>query len=186
MSDISFAPGETNIFGDKFSPSLVLFWLKTEIATTNARIVVKMPNTLMGLIPLGYKDEAYPLSNVASVGVEVKFSLGRAFFGAVFTIIGLATLFKVPVLGLIFLLLGVPMVLNAMSAALKVQNNGGAVSFVQVSILEKAKLEALRNEINSRLFADHQGLRHQEAMGYQQMSLINQQAQLTLQQQQQQ
>ena len=181
MSNITFAPGETNVTSSKFSPSIVLFWLKTEIAVSSMRVVSKAPNTLLGLIPLGYRDATYPLKNVAGVGVEVKFSVGRAFFGLLFLIISLFILNKF--FGWVLLILGLSMLLNALSAVLKIQNSGGSVSDLRVSILEKAKLEQLRDEINQRLFADHDGLRHQENMNMGQASLLNQQAQLHLQQQ---
>ena len=181
MTNLSFAPGESNVYAQKFSPSVILFWLKTETAVTNVRVVAKKPNTLLGLIPLGYQDEAYPLASIASAGVEIKFSVGRALFGIIFFFIGIATI-KSPV-GFIFLLIGISMILNSLSAALKLTNNGGGVSYLKVSALEKAKLENFRNEVNSRLFADHQGMRHQETMSMHQMNLLNQQAQLNLQQQ---
>lgn len=70
-----------------------------------------------------------------------------------------------------------------MSSVLKIKNNGGGETTLQVSILKKAKLEQFRNEVNARLFADHQGIRHEESMGMQTKNLLNQQAQLNLQEQ---
>ncbi|CEA08825.1 hypothetical protein BN1051_02183 [Arthrobacter saudimassiliensis] len=181
MSGIVFAPGETGVSTSKFSPSVVLFWLKTEIAVTNTRVISKSPNTLFGIIPLGYKDEAYPLSGTASVGVEVKFSLGRAIFGLIFLAVALNMLDNF--FGYVFLILAVSLILNAMSAAMKIKNHGGGDSMIRVSVLEKSKLEQMRDEINSRLFADHARLRHEESMNMQAMGLLNQQAQINLQQQ---
>jgi hypothetical protein len=163
-SNLNFAPGETNIIESQFSPSVVLFWLRSQLAVTNRRIVLKEPNTLLGVIPLGYRDAAFPLNNVASVGVEVKFSLGRAILGLIFFIVGIALVTK-NVLGIILLLIGFSMLANALSAALRVQNNGGGVNFVKVSVLQKSKLEQFRDEANQRLFADTEGLRHSETMG---------------------
>lgn len=181
MGDLTFAPGESNIYSAKFSPSVVLFWLKTELAVTNMRIVTKSPNTLLGLIPLGYSDAAYPLANTAGVGVETKFSVGRAFWGAVFLVVALFNLKSF--FGWVLLLAAAALLLNAMSAALKVQNNGGGTTFLKVSILEKSKLEQFRNEVNNRLFADHAETRHTETLDMHTKNLLNQQAQLNLQQQ---
>lgn len=181
MGDLTFAPGESNIHSAKFSPSVLLFWLKTELAVTDMRIVTKSPNTLLGLIPLGYSDAAYPLANTAGVGVETKFSVGRAFWGALFLVVALYTLESF--FGWVLLLAAAALLLNAMSAALKVQNNGGGITFLKVSILEKSKLEQFRNEVNNRLFADHAGTRHAETLDMHTKNLLNQQAQLNLQQQ---
>lgn len=48
MTEFTFAPGEKNIIGDRFSPSIILFWLKTSIAASTTRI---QPNPPRGLPP---------------------------------------------------------------------------------------------------------------------------------------
>lgn len=53
MTEFTYAPGEKNIIGDRFSPSVVIFWLKTSVAASSTRVQYKAPNTLFGLIPLG-------------------------------------------------------------------------------------------------------------------------------------
>ena len=181
MSNLSFAPGEKSLSSASFSPSLTLFWLKTEVAATNMRVISRSPNSLLGVIPLGYRDAGMPLANVASVGVEVKFSLARAFFGVIFLISGLSFFTDG---GWILFFCGVVLALNALSSTLLVRNNAGGVLALRVSILEKAKLEQLRDEINNRLFADVQGIRHEETLDMHRASLANQQAQLHLQQEQ--
>ena len=52
MTEFTYAPGEKNIVGDRFSPSVIIFWLKTSIAASSTRVQYKAPNTLFGLIPL--------------------------------------------------------------------------------------------------------------------------------------
>ena len=52
---------------------------------------MRRPNTILGLIPLGYADNAYPLTNTASVGVSAKFSVGRLVFGLLFVVTSIAT-----------------------------------------------------------------------------------------------
>jgi hypothetical protein len=76
------------------------------------------------------------------------------------------------------------MLANAMSAALVFQNNGGGVTGLLVSVLEKKKLEQFRDSVNERLFADNEGLRHEEMMRAQAMQLHMQQQGLHLQQEQ--
>lgn len=49
MTEFTFAPGEKNIIGDRFSPSVIIFWLKTSIAASSTRIQYTTPNTLFGL-----------------------------------------------------------------------------------------------------------------------------------------
>lgn len=37
MTEFTYAPGEKNIVGDRFSPSVIIFWLKTSIAACSTR-----------------------------------------------------------------------------------------------------------------------------------------------------
>lgn len=46
MTEFTFAPGEKNIIGDRFSPSVIIFWLKTSIAASSTRIQYTTPNTM--------------------------------------------------------------------------------------------------------------------------------------------
>lgn len=61
MIEFTYAPGEKNIVGDRFSPSVIIFWLKTSIAASSTRVQYKAPNTLFGLIPLGASTKTIPL-----------------------------------------------------------------------------------------------------------------------------
>lgn len=92
MTEFTFAPGEKNIIGDRFSPSVIIFWLKTSIAASSTRIQYTTPNTLFGLIPLGADTKTIPLRNVASVDTSTKFNLGSPVWGVVFLLIGLGCL----------------------------------------------------------------------------------------------
>lgn len=38
MTEFTVTPGEKNIIGDRFSPSVIIFWLKTSIAASSTRI----------------------------------------------------------------------------------------------------------------------------------------------------
>lgn len=178
MPTLQFAPGEENIIEESFSPSVILFWLKTRMGVSSARIATTSSNTLLGLIPLGYADAMYPLTNVAGVGVNTKLSVTRLIFGLVLLGMGGAAMDASAALGFVMLILAISMLANAMSATLQITNNAGGVSTVGVSILEKAKLEQFREQINQRLFADHAALRHGEHMQVQNQQLHTQQQQL--------
>jgi hypothetical protein len=179
MSSLNFAPGETNVEVERFSPSVVLFWLKSEIGVSSTRVESKAPNTLLGLIPLGANLQTFPIPNIASVNVNTRFSIWRAIWGVVWLVVGAATVKNG--IGVVFILLGISMLANAMSATLNLVNNGGGVNSLQVSILEKAKLQQFAQEINQRVLADHAALRHNEHMNVQAQQLMVQQQQLNAQ-----
>ena len=44
MTEFTYATGETDVIGDRFSQSVVLFWLKTSVAASNMRVMYKSPN----------------------------------------------------------------------------------------------------------------------------------------------
>ena len=77
MTEFTYAPGEKNIVGDRFSPSVIIFWLKTSIAASSTRVQYRAPNTLFGLIPLGASTKTIPLRNIASVDTNTKFNQQR-------------------------------------------------------------------------------------------------------------
>ena len=72
MTEFTYATGETGIVGDRFSPSVVLFWLRTSVAASSMRVIYKSPNTLLGVIPLGSSTQTIPLRNIASVDTNTK------------------------------------------------------------------------------------------------------------------
>lgn len=88
MTEFTYAPGEQDIVGDRFSPSVIIFWLKTSIAASSTRVQYRAPNTLFGLIPLGASTKTIPLRNIASVDTNTKFNLGSLVWGLFFLFVG--------------------------------------------------------------------------------------------------
>lgn len=148
MTEFTFAPGEKNIIGDRFSPSVIIFWLKTSIAASSTRIQYTTPNTLFGLIPLGADTKTIPLRNVASVDTSTKFNLGSPVWGVVFLLIGLGCLDSSVAVALVLILVAASNLANTMSAQLDFVNQAGGRNSVKVSILEKDKLMQLAQNIH--------------------------------------
>ena len=164
MTEFTFAPGEKNIIGDRFSPSVIIFWLKTSIAASSTRVQYRAPNTLFGLIPLGADTKTIPLRNVASVDTSTKFNLGSLVWGVVFLLIGHGCLDSSVAVALVLILVAAANLANTMSASLVFHDPSGGANTITVSILEKDKLMSLAQEIQSRVFADADQLRHEESM----------------------
>ncbi|HLS92777.1 MAG TPA: hypothetical protein VK015_04605, partial [Microbacterium sp.] len=171
MAGIALAPGEQELARTDLSLSVLLFWVKTSLAASSTRLVWDQANTLFGVIPLGHNEETTPLANTASVAVNTRFHVGRAVWGVIALILALVFFGNAWFLGLIFLLIAASSLLNAMSATFVVTNNGGGKQIVDVSILEKSKLESFTNKVKQQLFADHARLRHGEQMNVQQAQL---------------
>ena len=161
MTEFTYATGEPGVTGDRFSPSVVLFWLKTSVAASNMRVMYKSPNTLLGVIPLGSSTQTIPLRNIASVDTNTKFSF---VWGAVFLVAGLSFLSSSALVGILLLLLAAANLANTMSAQLDFVNQAGGRNSVKVSILEKDRLMQLAQNIQRLVFADVEGQRHKESM----------------------
>ena len=164
MTEFTFAPGEKNIIGDRFSPSVIIFWLKTSIAASSTRIQYTTPNTLFGLIPLGVDTKTIPLRNVASVDTSTKFNLGSLVWGVVFLLIGLGCLDSSVAVALVLILVAAANLANTMSASLVFRDPSGGANAITVSILEQDKLMSLAQEIQARVSTDADQLRHEESM----------------------
>ncbi|MEQ3273063.1 hypothetical protein [Bifidobacterium catenulatum] len=164
MTEFTYAPGEKNIVGDRFSPSVIIFWLKTSIAASSTRVQYRAPNTLFGLIPLGADTKTIPLRNVASVDTSTKFNLGSLVWGVVLLLIGLGCLDSSVAVALVLILVAAANLANTMSASLVFHDPSGGANTITVSILEKDKLMSLAQEIQSRVFADADQLRHEQSM----------------------
>lgn len=164
MTEFTYAPGEKNIVGDRFSPSVIIFWLKTSIAASSTRVQYRAPNTLFGLIPLGADTKTIPLRNVASVDTSTKFNLGSLVWGVVFLLIGLGCLDSSVAVALVLILVAAANLANTMSASLVFHDPSGGANTITVSILEKNKLMQLAQEIQKLVFTDAEQLRHEESM----------------------
>lgn len=183
MTEFTFAPGEKNIIGDRFSPSVIIFWLKTSIAASSTRIQYKSPNTLFGLIPLGADTKTIPLRNVASVDTSTKFNLGSLVWGVVFLLIGLGCLDSSVAVALVLILVAAANLANTMSASLVFHDPSGGANTITVSILEKNKLMQLAQEIQKLVFTDADQLRHEESMNMAQQQYAAQTNSVLIQQQ---
>lgn len=65
MTEFTYAPGEKNIIGDRFSPSVVIFWLKTSQSPRPARACsTRRRRPCSDRIPLGALTKTIPLRNI--------------------------------------------------------------------------------------------------------------------------
>lgn len=183
MTEFTFAPGEKNIVGDRFSPSILMFWLKTSIAASSTRIQYRSPNTLLNLIPLGSNTKTIPLRNVAGVETDSKFNLGNFVLGIAWLVAALRTFESNIAVGLILLLFAAADLANTMSMRVTFRDPSGGGSSITVSILEKDRLTQLAREIEKLVFADADQLRHEESMDLAQKQYTAQTNGLLIQQQ---
>ena len=177
------APGENNVSGVHVSPSLLTPYMKGELMCSSTRLVYKVPNTILGVIPLGADENTIPIKSIASVNTSSKLKIGRLIIGILFLIIGIVTMpDSFPIAVFLILIAGIFLAMT-FPASLNVVNHAGGVTSVTVSILEKDKLQKFAKELQNRVFADLEATRHDEAMATRLMQTQLQQMQLQQMQQ---
>lgn len=177
-TSFQLAPGETNIYGEKVSPSLLTPYLKGELMCSSTRLVYKVPNTVLGLIPVGANENTIPVKAIASVNTSTSLKIGRLLLGIMLVLAGFASFGSNSGVALLLLFISASFLAMSFPGKLNVVNHAGGVTSVTVSILDKARLEAFAKELQARVFADYDSTRHDEAMAARLMQTQLQQMQL--------
>ena len=125
-------------------PSIVLFWLRTKLSVTPKGISGSVPNTILGLIPLGSRDLMYPMKQVSGVQVNTKFSIVSAILGGICLITGFFG-------AIIFLIPAAILIGNAYTAQVIILNTGNGKEVVKATWLDKAILESYANKVRAIL-----------------------------------
>lgn len=163
-TDILLAPGENGLYSRSFRPNLLLFWLRDTYMVTNKRLALKCANTIFGFIPLGFEEKSIPMGSIAGVTSSFKVKpvrlLFAGFLALVMLFMGLSTIAGGSIGGLFLLLIGAffgAIAANSIMASLSVTNNGGGVSELTVSILDKAALDDFKNKANEFIYSASAG-----------------------------
>lgn len=119
-----------------YMTSLFTFYLKGEIKSEQNFISFKVPNTILGLIPLGAQTEKFTISQIASTATNTRLSLKYLLLGILLVLWGFSGLTESFLLGLILLLLGINNVVNA---------------FISFLIFDKQKANQAAEQINAMI-----------------------------------
>lgn len=131
-----------------FMTSLLTFYLKGEIGQQDNFIKLKIPNTILGFIPLGSKGENLPINQISMVGTSFHLLIGQFLFGIILVFIGFACMKNSVFSGFIMLAVGVFTVINSFQTILVIDLTSGrsiAMSFV---VFEKSKAAQAAHDIN--------------------------------------
>ncbi|MDO4609744.1 hypothetical protein [Corynebacterium sp.] len=156
-SDITLAPGEKGLFAREFSPSLIMFYLRTNMMVTNRRVVIRRPNTILGLIPVGYEERSMPIGAISGATASMSVKAGQLIICVICALLcllligdadGGAKLFFV-----VLLILFIVWTISAIVSKLILTNSGGGIAETSVSFAENAKLEEFKNQLNEYLYS---------------------------------
>ena len=131
----------------RFMTSLILFYLKGEFSFDQNFVKIKVPNTILALIPLGSQKVSLPVNQLSSVESSFSLKLKRLIVGLIVTVLGFNTFSESFLLALILLVVGLNAVITSFETELSVQLTSGDVKTVMFLIFEKKTAEKVENNI---------------------------------------
>ena len=129
-------------------PSLITFWLRSNLTVTDTMVNGSAPNTIFGVIPLGRNDISQPLNRVSRVQVSTKMAASSLLLGAIFVLLALVAGSGASAL---WWVLAIVAVASSYRAELLITDNGGGTQQVSVSPLDKDAVQSFAAEVNQRL-----------------------------------
>lgn len=132
----------------KFMTSLLTFYLKGEIKHEQNFIKLKIPNTILSIIPLGSENETIPINHISSVGTNFHLLFKNFVIGILVAIISFACFSDSVLLGLILLFIGISMVINSFQSILTINTTSGDAIYLSFFIFEKSKAIQAEQHIN--------------------------------------
>ena len=108
-----------------YMTGLLTFYLKGEISTDQNFLKLKLPNTILALIPLGAKKDNIPVQQVASVSSNFKLNLKRFLIGILICLFAFCCFSDTIIGGIILLLWGASTVITSFATELHVATTAG-------------------------------------------------------------
>lgn len=134
-----------------YMTGLFTFYLKGEISTDQNFLKLKIPNTILALIPLGAKKDNIPVNQLASVSSNFNLNFKRFLVGVLICLVAFGMFSDAAVVGIIMLLWGASTVITSFGIELKVETTAGREYFVPFLIFEKGKASQAEQLINSMI-----------------------------------
>ncbi len=133
----------------RYMTSLLTFYLKGEISQEQNFVNLKKPNTILGLIPLGSKNDSIPVTQLSSVQSNFKLHFGRLLVRGWLALGGLA-LFTLPeavIPAILLLVIGLNGAITAFETILTIKTTSGEVKSISFLVFEKGKAQQAEKQI---------------------------------------
>lgn len=125
----------------RYMSGLLTFYIKGEITADRNFINFKIPNTILGLIPLGVKTDKAAVNQISSSTTNFRVKIFRLIVGLALVIGAFLVISQVFLAGLILLALGACIGITAFEVTLAVSITSGQTKVIPFLIFEKAKCE---------------------------------------------
>jgi len=151
---------------DKFSVSLLAFWVKGSITLDDSFLHVNMPNTILfGLLPAGKNKDSSPLSGITNVYTSKSYKLGSIVLGALIAIVGFMLMSSSVLAGLIAILVGAAVLGSGIKTSFTYERSG-ITKIIELPFFEATRVDELENKLTSKLaqYQDDRNFRKQSEM----------------------
>ena len=159
VAGVPLAPGERLLLHERFRHGTGTFYLRTDLALTDRRLIAEKPNTILGLIPVGVARASYPTDQIASVGVGTRYDIGLVIVGVLALIVGIGGLGQPDTgfLGWIVIAFGIAMFLGVPKQAIEIRSSAGGLIRVPVAVTERARLTEFARQVSEALLGSTGG-----------------------------
>lgn len=131
-----------------FSTSILMFWIKGKIEIDSRFVNVEIPNTVLGIFPLGKKRDSVPVHTISNLQIDNSFKMKPILIGLFLLFISFGMLgdsfFGGLILGAISLGISGSGILTTLTF-----DKSGSKQAISVPFFEAKKLEAAQTEIYS-------------------------------------
>lgn len=143
--------------------SLIAFWLKEKIVVTDELLKGDVPNTILGIIPLGTNSISAPMQTISNVSYHSKLFVGRLLIGIFFLAAGFSGIQDIIAYGnllpLICLIIGILLALNSFQVAIQYEKSG-IEKYIFAPFFCASDMKKLKADIEDRLQANNARLFH--------------------------
>lgn len=160
-STIEIAPGEVIRYSAQFSPNLLFTHLKTSVVITETRVIVRRPNTIFAIVPMGYIEHTSPIQHISQLSAGEALSSRRVTAGVIAMLLALyafvvavSTFPAVLLLAIVFGIVAAVLFLTARSLGVIFRNHGGGDLIATAGRNERARVDDARRTITALWFGD--------------------------------
>jgi len=140
-----------------YMTSLLTFYLKGEISTEKNFLSLKIPNSVLALIPLGAQKHNVPVNQLSAVATSFSLVFKELIIGIIEALVGFASIESSFLVGLIILLIDVSTIITSFKTELRIDTTSGRSYLIPFVVFEKSKAasaEEMLNEIISNRLND--------------------------------
>lgn len=150
-----YAPESIKLDKIEFITSYITFYLKGRVEFTNDNVIAQVPNTILGVIPLGRRKRTLDVAHITSTVSDFRVDIKNLLIGAFIALFGFSNLGSSNgfVIGLILAVFGVLMVLNALISYVSISMDSGEVVIIPLVVFERSKSDMIADNINKLLSA---------------------------------